>query len=239
MATNNSWNSQDPAQVALGGTGDSSLTAYAVLCGGTTSTGPVQSISSVGTSGQILTSSGAAALPTFTSASAVGSMVLLQTLTASNSASLVFTDTYITTSYAYYFIQINEIFPVSNGVQLVLNLSTNNGSTYVSTGFAASLLSNPYNSATLTNTNSTANMPLSLAAGLSSTIGISGYLNLYGLAVSSTGVFVPGQLYSGTTNYIVGGAYIPIIATTVNALQFIMSSGNIASGTISLYGITQ
>lgn len=54
--------------VADGGTGVSSLTAYAVICGGTTSTGAVQSIASVGTSGQVLTSNGAGALPTFQTA---------------------------------------------------------------------------------------------------------------------------------------------------------------------------
>jgi hypothetical protein len=51
--------------VADGGTGASSLTAYAVLCGGTTSTGAVQPIASVGTAGHVLTSNGAGALPTF------------------------------------------------------------------------------------------------------------------------------------------------------------------------------
>lgn len=51
--------------VADGGTGINSTTAYAVLCGGTTSTGPLQSIASVGSSGQVLTSNGAGALPTF------------------------------------------------------------------------------------------------------------------------------------------------------------------------------
>lgn len=55
--------------VAGGGTGLSSTTAYAVLCGGTTSTAALQSIASVGTSGQVLTSNGAAALPTFQTAS--------------------------------------------------------------------------------------------------------------------------------------------------------------------------
>ena len=50
---------------ADGGTGRSSHTAYAVLCGGTTSTAAQQSIAGVGTSGQVLTSNGAAALPTF------------------------------------------------------------------------------------------------------------------------------------------------------------------------------
>ena len=51
--------------VANGGTGAASTTAYAVQCGGTTSTGAHQAIASVGTTGQILTSNGAAALPTF------------------------------------------------------------------------------------------------------------------------------------------------------------------------------
>ena len=48
-----------PLTVASGGTGVSSNTAYAVLCGGTTATGAVQSIASVGSSGQVLTSNGA------------------------------------------------------------------------------------------------------------------------------------------------------------------------------------
>lgn len=56
--------------VADGGTGLSSATAYAVLCGGTTSTGALQSIASVGTSGQVLTSNGAGTLPTFQTAGA-------------------------------------------------------------------------------------------------------------------------------------------------------------------------
>ncbi len=51
--------------VAHGGTGDTSLTAYSVLCGGTTSTNPVQSVVSLGTTGQVLTSNGAAMLPTW------------------------------------------------------------------------------------------------------------------------------------------------------------------------------
>lgn len=53
-----------PVSVSNGGIGASSLTAYAVLCGGTTSTGNVQSISGVGTQNQALTSNGAGSLPT-------------------------------------------------------------------------------------------------------------------------------------------------------------------------------
>lgn len=61
--------------VANGGTGDTSLTAYAPLFGGTTSTGAVQS-GTVGTSGQVLTSNGAGALPTFQTVAAGGTVTL-------------------------------------------------------------------------------------------------------------------------------------------------------------------
>jgi len=68
--------------VANGGTGATSATAYAVQCGGTTSTGAYQSVASVGTAGQVLTSNGAAALPTFQTASGFASgtkMLFVQT----------------------------------------------------------------------------------------------------------------------------------------------------------------
>lgn len=53
--------------VAGGGTGVATLTAYAPIFGGTTGTGAVQS-GTVGTAGQVLTSNGAGALPTFQAA---------------------------------------------------------------------------------------------------------------------------------------------------------------------------
>jgi len=58
--------------VGSGGTGATSQTAYAVICGGTTSTGAYQSVASVGTAGQVLTSNGAGALPSFQNAAAGG-----------------------------------------------------------------------------------------------------------------------------------------------------------------------
>lgn len=54
-----------PVSVANGGTGVKLVTAYAVLCAGTTLTGAVQSLASAGTSGQALVSAGASALPEF------------------------------------------------------------------------------------------------------------------------------------------------------------------------------
>lgn len=68
--------------VANGGSGDTTHTAYAVLCGGTTTTAAVQSVASVGTSGQVLTSNGASALPTFQSPASTGRLLGIQYFTS-------------------------------------------------------------------------------------------------------------------------------------------------------------
>ena len=74
--------------VTEGGTGKVSLTAYALLAGGTTSTGAMQQVSGLGSSGTVLTSNGASALPTWQSAPApilsVGQKTANYTLTDSD-----------------------------------------------------------------------------------------------------------------------------------------------------------
>jgi len=65
MATKNSINSDIPIEIEKGGTAAATHTPYAVLCGGTIGLGSLQSVASVGTSGQVLTSNGASTLPTF------------------------------------------------------------------------------------------------------------------------------------------------------------------------------
>jgi hypothetical protein len=51
--------------VASGGTGNTTFTAYSVICAGTAATNPFQNVSGLGTAGQVLTSTGAGALPTW------------------------------------------------------------------------------------------------------------------------------------------------------------------------------
>lgn len=62
------WNGST-IQVQFGGTGITTVTPYGILCGGTTSTGALQSLASLGTSGQVLTSQGPSALPIWSSLS--------------------------------------------------------------------------------------------------------------------------------------------------------------------------
>ncbi len=51
--------------VPLGGTGNTTFTAYSVICAGTTAQGTFQNVSGVGSATQVLTSNGASALPTW------------------------------------------------------------------------------------------------------------------------------------------------------------------------------
>lgn len=75
--------------VSNGGTGDSSLTAYAPLFGGTTSTAPIQS-GTVGTTGQVLTSNGTGAIATFQTPTATVSVKSgVQNITASASPTVI------------------------------------------------------------------------------------------------------------------------------------------------------
>lgn len=65
-----------------GGTGIATLTPYSLLTGGTTSTGALQQVSSVGTSGYVLTSNGAGALPTWQSGGSGGANQALSNLSS-------------------------------------------------------------------------------------------------------------------------------------------------------------
>jgi hypothetical protein len=71
--TTGTWNG-NPVAVIYGGTGENTFTAYSVICGGTTSTAPLQSVASVGTIGQVLTSQGVGALPIWTNSGGGGSV---------------------------------------------------------------------------------------------------------------------------------------------------------------------
>jgi len=67
MGTNNTAGTpgSGPLSPDQGGTGLDTLTPYALLAGGTTSTGILQQISGLGSTGYVLTSNGASALPTW------------------------------------------------------------------------------------------------------------------------------------------------------------------------------
>ena len=160
---------------------------------------------------------------------------LIQTKTASTSANLSFT-TGIATPYVNFMFVINQIVPSTGTPTFGMQVSTNGGSSYIGSGYTTGVNTNPYNSTTLTNTNSTSNLILSPA--ITGSPGVSGVIFCFNVT-GATGVTFAGygstQLAALNLTQIVGSS----TATAVNAFQFTMSSGNIASGSISLYGFLQ
>ena len=238
MATQNSTNTANPVTVAQGGTGDASVTAYAVLCGGTTTTNPIQSVSGVGTASQLLTSNGASALPTWQAAPvAAGAWFLIRTATASSSASLTFTSSDITASYTEYVAILTNISNAGTTTVLNMDWSTNNGSTYLGSGYQSANNSNPYNSNTVTNASSAATNPLTPSISSAGAF-INGIMFL-ALPTTAAVSSMVGQVFIGETTSV----YADVMGyntgtTSINNIRFSFSSGNIASGTISLYGIS-
>jgi hypothetical protein len=111
--------------VARGGTGAGSFTAFAVLCAGTTSTSAFQPIASVGTAGQILTSNGAGALPTFQAAgAATGTPVTPQgRLTLQTLVPVMVTNQAAKTTL-FYTPYVGAVVPLYNGTSFAMTAFT-------------------------------------------------------------------------------------------------------------------
>ena|ERR1700731_792327 len=158
-----------------------------------------------------------------------GGWSLISTLGASVSASLAFTTLPTYSTYAFV---INNLILATNTSNLEMVVSSNNGGTYAVTGYTAGINYTSYNSATVTNVNSTTFIPLTSAA--SNGVGISGTI----FVTPNNGSFYGQTSYLSTTSGVqafgnVGGEF----GIVANAFKFLSSSGNLTSGTISLYGI--
>ncbi len=90
IITSGTWNG-NVITVPYGGTGVASTMAYSVLCGGTTSTGALQSVASLGTTGQVLTSLGAGALPIWAPTGIVAALYMNGNLTGTSVGAGAFT----------------------------------------------------------------------------------------------------------------------------------------------------
>jgi hypothetical protein len=228
--------SSDPAfgtaVVAGGGTGVTSNTAYAVLCGGTTTTNPIQSIASVGTDGQVLVSNGAGALPTFQNpAPNGGALQLIQYQTQTNVASIDFTSG-INTGTAPLIWVLNGVVPVTGSPNLQMQYSTNGGSSWANSGYNTGINHNAVNSTTLTNNTSTT------FAALGNTLsGISTYnatIYMQNVTVGNFTFYYGNASWFDTSVYRFGYLGGNLGSASVNAIRFLMSSGNI-TGNIGVY----
>jgi len=189
-----------------------------------------------------------------------GGLVLLEEHTASGSASLDFTTRNVTgqsgatfqSDYDEYMIQVANIVPVTNQTTLWLLFSSNGGSSWINSGTPYSYAAQAFSTGGIGNggngamnqlqfhySNSSGDNPSSTA----SNGGISAFYRLYNPLSTSMAKKLRGEGATGNGSvnsfgWQWQGTFITA-ATAVNAFQILMSSGNIASGSVRLYGFAK
>ena len=178
-----------------------------------------------------------------------GALTLLQTQTASSSATIDFTSN-IDSTYDAYMFKFYNIHPATNDVLLTFNGSTDSGSNYNVTKTTTFFTARHRESDSATNLEYVTNRDLAQSTSaqkLNYDIGnlddedVCGTLTLYN---PSSTTFVKhfisrfignGQAEDCQDSYTAG--YFNT-TSSIDAVQFAMSSGNIDSGVIKLYGIS-
>lgn len=234
--------------VARGGTGLASATAYAVICGGTTSTGAFQSVASVGTSGQVLTSNGAGALPTFQAAGAAapapGARVLIQSQTVSTAVATVDFTSGIDATYDEYEIRCLGV-RIDTDRFVVLRISQDGGSTWKSgtTDYQYSYLGYHSTNAFVGAGGSTNYIYLSHGQFGGAGTPSGDYRLTFSFPASTTlkkfftCEVVLTSTVAGFTRMSSGGVYYTD-ANAINGVRFLLDgTGNFIGGTFNLYGI--
>ena len=180
-----------------------------------------------------------------------GSLILLSTQTASASATIDFTSG-INSTYDSYVFKFINIHPATNSVQFQFNISTDGGSNYNVTKTSTAFVALNYetggtgsleweNIASLAQ--STSDQVLALALGNGNDDSYSGTLQIYNPSSTTfvkhfvskgnqTSVY---DVFDWTINYFIGG--YGNTTSSVNAVRFQMSSGNIDDGIIKMYGV--
>ncbi len=189
----------------------------------------------------------------FGSISSLGSMTLIKKLTASSSATLSFVDgsdgVVLDDTYKEYMFTFKNIHPATDGSDFTFNLSTDGGSNYnvtkTSTGFDAYHNESDSGAGLGYDTEadlaqSTSNQILVRDVGNDNDQNAVGYLHLFNPS-STTFVkhFMANVQHTQEADYSINYFIAGYGNTTsaVDAVQFLMSSGNIDAGDICLYGI--
>jgi hypothetical protein len=175
-------------------------------------------------------------------AGGTGSWVFVTSATASGSASITFTDL---TTYDAYKVVMYDVASANDAVNLLWRASVNNGSSYDATanyGWAAVSVDS-------------AGTVLGAGSGGDTSIRLAGTMGNADTTEAGSGIFYLIHRGSGSTvsrirsdfayrssvpsyiNFSCGGSYN--VGNDVDAMQFLMSAGNISRGSFRLYGLRQ
>lgn len=175
----------------------------------------------------------------------IRSRILLSTQTASSSATINFVLTSYLATYKKFEIEVEDVVPATDGVFFWFRTSTDGGSTYASSSanYSYALISS-YSGApgngTFSGNNSTA---ISMTSNLSNVSGdsLSGIVTLFNPAGTKKFKMLSDFVYNAQDDAVivqrVSVAGCRNATADVDAVRFLMSTGNIASGSFRLYGL--
>jgi hypothetical protein len=172
-----------------------------------------------------------------------GAITLLEQHTASASATLDFTSWYSST-YDEYIIRIIDVIPATDNTDLQVLASTNGGSSYDTSAIYDFQVQLAWSNTTSEggSLNNTVG-PVAGNIGNDSTGGVAGSLTLSNPGSTTTYKKFYGvmEFFHATLNQFLNGprGFVYKNTSAVNALRFKFSSGNIASGTIRIYGVAK
>ena len=192
-------------------------------------------------SGKFLKADGTWAVPP---GSSQGALTLLEQHTASSSATLTFTAS-ISATYDEYLIEFVNLLPATDNATLYIQVSTDGGSSY-DTGnnykFCNSAITSNTGTGLSTSASASGVYLASTISNVSANGGVSGRCTLYGAgATKHLSMLCSAVGYaSGPGAYLLlSGSGVYASTTAVNAFRLTFLSGNIASGTVRVYGIAK
>jgi len=195
---------------------------------------------STGTATHVLTSGGTGVAPTFQAAAAGGAWTVIESTEASDTASITFTG--IDSTYDTYVITISDCVPVSDNNILEMRVGDSSGIDSGNGDYQFFLQQTEASESSFNGYGSNSNSSIQLARSVGSAAGegVVGILYLHKPSDGSTMPNFTGHILSSKYD---GGWWGGSItaqrksAIAIDRLQFFASSGNIASGRITLYGI--
>jgi hypothetical protein len=241
VVTNSEINTTNPIGIVSGGTNAASM---ATTNGTVYYDGSKLATTSTGSAGQALTSNGGVSSPSYQAlTSGGGAWVLIQSQTASASA---FLDFVVDNTYSNFAFIFDGILPDTATQTFGMTWSTDGGMTYLASyksgyyvyGIAAGIPSLTQ-SASATNTYNYIGAPTMTTSG----IPLSGTAYLTSITQGAA-TFYPSyycdavQVISGDLSWVTGFGRLAADTQAITNISFQFTSGNIASGTISFFGIT-
>ena len=232
-----------PLTVAHGGTGQSSYTDGQLLIGNSSTGGLTKATLTAGTS--ITITNGNGSITISSSGGSGGGMTFLSRGTANNTATHLDFPSVFTSSYDTYMIDFGALLPATNGVTIYVRITTDNGSTYDSTSGHYEW-ARRWNGTTISDQGTSQsgdsgmqlwNADLSNSASFGGMCGQAWLMNVNSSSANKSMLArVTGE---NTSNRFYGVDWIGLakVTTAFTGFQVITSTGNLTSGTVTVYGI--